>query len=163
VWRAMKAVSAGHIPPVGWIDSPDWFSIYDPTTTSTVPVTGHVEARRSPSYTWRLQFAPGAEPTDTAFVTAGSGAGSAPFDGSLSGAELPGWPAHTDPTVVTKPHAGIDPGFEPIVSNVAVGDLAGKGFLKVVVTTTRGTVYVFNDNGKRKNSWTPKALSQGAV
>ena len=36
-----------HIPPVGWIDSPDWYSLYDPTTTSTVPVTGHVEARRS--------------------------------------------------------------------------------------------------------------------
>ena len=268
VWRAMHAVSLGHIPPVGWIDSPDWFSIYDPTTTSTVPVTGHVEARRSPSYTWQLQYAPGAEPSEAAFVTAGSGAGSAPFDGSLgsidlstlpssfwnaaytlsttksletsekytvtirirvtdasgrrgeerrtiavhhdpswkagfpkrigrggesqpalvdlqgtgrlaivfgdsdgwvhaidsqSGAELPGWPVHTDPTVVTKAHAGIDPGFEPIVSNVAVGDLEGKGFLKVVVTTTTGTVYVFNDNGNRQQTWTPKALSLGAI
>ena len=59
VWKAMQAVSTGDIPPVGWIDSPDWYSLYDPTTTSTVPVTGHVEARRSTGYTWKLEFALG--------------------------------------------------------------------------------------------------------
>ena len=196
---------------------------------------GHRSRRGPPftGYTWKLQFAPGAEPSDAAFVTAGTGAGqravrrlarhdqpgaasrrrsgtrrtrcrrpsrsrrtsstrsplrlrvtdasgrmgeerrtiAVHHDASLqagfpqahrsrrrepagtrrppghghlaivfgdadgnvhaidtvSGAELPGWPVHTDPTVVTKTHAGVDPGFEPIVSNVAVGDLGHDG------------------------------------
>lgn len=87
-WRAMQAVAAGDIPPVGWIESPDWYSLYDPTVTTAVPVMGHVEAARSPSYTWSLQFAPGAEPTDAQFLTAGSGAGTTPFDGTLGTLDL---------------------------------------------------------------------------
>jgi hypothetical protein len=268
VWQAMNAVHDGEIPPVGWIDSPDWYALYDPTTTSTVPVTGHVEASRSPSYTWELQYAPGAEPAEAAFLSAGSGSGTSPFDGSLgsidlstipssfwsaayslsttktletteqytvtlrikvtdasgrvgeerrtiavhrdstwksgfpkrigrggeaqpvlvdlkgqgrlaivfgdtdgyvhaidsqTGNELSGWPAHTDPTVVAKPHAGIDPGFEPIVSSVAAGDIKGKGKFKVVATSTTGTVYVFNANGQRQQTWTPKPLKKNVV
>ena len=266
VWKAMQSTKAGDIPPVGWIDSPDWYSLYDPTTTSSVPVTGHVEARRSPNYTWQMQFAPGAEPADGAFITAGSGSGTAPFDGSLgtinlasvpssfwsaaytlsstktletteqytvtlrirvtdasgrvgeerrsiavqrdnswapgfpkrigrggesqpvlvdlqnqgrlaivfgdsdglvhaidsqTGNELPGWPEATNPTVVTKSHAGIDPGHEPIVSNVAYGDLSALGFQKVVATSTTGTVYVFNPNGTRLATFPPKQLTTG--
>ena len=34
VWRAMQAVLAGDIPPVGWIESPDWYALYDPTVTT---------------------------------------------------------------------------------------------------------------------------------
>jgi hypothetical protein len=262
VWKAMQAVSTGVIPPVGWIDSPDWYALFDPTTTSTVPVTGHVEAPRSTGYTWKLEFAPGAEPANAAFITAGTGSGTAPFDGSLgsinlasvppsfwnaafkisstksletneqytvtlrlrvkdasgrvgeerraiavhhdaslltgfpkrighggegqpalvdlaghghldvvfgdadgyihavdpaTGNELPGWPVHTDPTAVTKSHPGVDPGFEPIVNNVAVGDLQHNGKLNVVATSTTGTVYVFNADGSRRTGW-PKPL-----
>jgi hypothetical protein len=262
VWKAMQAISTGNIPPVGWLDSPDWYSLYDPTTTASVPVTGHVEANRSSGYSWKLAFAPGAEPAEASFITAGTGSGNAPFDGSLgtldltkvpssfwnaafnlsttksletneqytvtirirvtdaqgrvgeerrsiavhhdptlrsgfpkqlghggegqpalvdlqgqghlaivfgdtdgfvhaidpvTGSELPGWPTHTDPTVVTVSHAGINPGFEPIVSNVAVGDLEHNGQLGVVATSTTGTVYVFNADGSRRAGW-PKRL-----
>jgi hypothetical protein len=267
VHKAAAAVAAGNIPPVGWIDSPDWYAIYDPTHTSTVPVSGHVEARRSTHYTWQLQYGLGAEPTDAQFTTIGTGSGSAPFDGTLgtldlsripqsfwdapyresttkaleateqytvtlrvrvtdasgrvgeerrtiavhhdpdlltkfplkfgpggesqpalvdlqgtgvldivfgdddgavhaidprTGNELPGWPAHTDPNVVTKTHAGISPGNEAVLATVAVGDLDGTGALSVVVTTTRGKVYVFDDHGARRAGW-PKALATGVV
>src|SRR6476646_6224790 len=243
----MHAIALDNIPPVAWIDSPDWYSLYDPTTTSSVPVTGHVAAPRSSHYTWTLDFAPGAEPANAAFITAATGSGSAPFDGTMgsinlsqvpasfwnaafhlsstksletneqysvtirlrvtdasgrvgverrsiavhhdasllpnfpkrigpggegqaalvhlhgtgkldivfgdadgsvhaldpaTGAELPGWPVHTNPTVVVKSHPGINPGFEPIISNVAVGDLRHNGSLQVVATSTTGTVYV---------------------
>jgi hypothetical protein len=263
VWKAMKAVAAGNIPPVGWIESPDWYAVYDPTKTATIPVTGHVEAKRSPHYSWTLQFAPGAEPADAAFVTAGTGTGTAPFDGTLgtidlskvpqsfwnaafkvsstksletneqytvtlrlrvtdaSGRvgmerraiavhhdptamagfplrighggesqaalvdlqgqgrsaivfgdsdgyvhavdpttrhELPGWPVHTDSTKVVKAHDGVNPGYEPIVSNVAVGDLRHNGTLQVVATSTTGAVYVFDANGNREAGW-PKQLN----
>src|SRR5438034_6112849 len=44
------------IPPVAWIDSPDWYSLYDPTQTGAVTISGHVEDRRSTSgYHWRLR------------------------------------------------------------------------------------------------------------
>jgi hypothetical protein len=88
VHKAMQAIHDGDIPPIAWFNSPDWYSLYDPTQTSTVPVTGHVDAPRSEPYTWKLQFAPGAEPADGDFITANSGGGSAPFTGSLGDIDL---------------------------------------------------------------------------
>jgi hypothetical protein len=267
VHEAMKAVSDGKVPPVGWIDSPEWYSLYDPTETTRVPVRGHVEARRSSGYRWRLEFAPGPEPDDGEFLEAGAGSGSAPFDGTLgtldlskvpasfwskafrlsqtktletnehytvtlrlrvtdaagrtgeerwaiavqrdpswapnfpkrigpggeaqaaladlqgrghlaivfgdtdgrvhavdgrSGEELPGWPQRTNPTQVTKSHPGVAPGHEPIVSNVAVGDLDHTGALSVVATSTTGRTYVWDARGRRRPGW-PKTLDEGAV
>ncbi len=88
VHKGMQAVHDGDIPPVAWFNSPDWYSLYDPTETSSVPVTGHVDAPRSEPYTWKLQFAPGAEPADGDFITANTGSGSAPFTGSLGDIDL---------------------------------------------------------------------------
>jgi hypothetical protein len=265
VWKAMTAVAAGNIPPVAWINSPDWYSVYDPTKARSVPVTGHVAAPRSSHYTWTLDFAPGAEPASTAFIPAATGSGTAPFDGALgnldlskvpqsfwsaafhlsttktletneqytvtirlrvtdasgrvgverraiavhhdpsllpnfparighggegqaalvdlqgtgkldivfgdadgfvhaldpsTGAELPGWPVHTNPTVVVKSHTDVSPGYEPIVSNVATGDLNHNGSMQVVATSTTGTTYVFNANGTPASGW-PKILNAG--
>jgi hypothetical protein len=88
VHKAMQAVHDGDIPPVAWFNSPDWYSLYDPTQTSSVPVTGHVDAPRSEPYTWKLQFAPGAEPTEGQFITANTGGGSSTFTGSLGSIDL---------------------------------------------------------------------------
>jgi hypothetical protein len=267
VARAAAAVMAGDVPPVGWIDRPDWYSIIDPTRTPTVAVRGHVEAARSSGYTWRLQVGPGAEPGDGDWIDAGSGAGAAPFDGTLgtldtsrlpagfwsraytlsktktletseqytvtlrlqvtdaqgrvgedrravavvhdpswlpgfpkaigtggesspqladlqgtghlaaifgdadgrvhaidgrTGAELPGWPVTTRPTVVTRAHPGIDPGHEPIMSQVAVGDLDRNGRLSVVATSSTGRVYVFDSGGHLRAGW-PQALDDGVT
>ena len=76
------------------------------------------------------------------------------------GRELPGFPAHTKRTRVTVRHKGIDPGHEPIVGNVAVGDLKGNGRQEVVATSTTGRVYVFNDHGQVARGW-PKKLNAG--
>ena len=88
VHKAMQAVHDGDVPPIAWFNSPDWYSLYDPTQTSSVPVTGHVDAPRSEQYTWKLQFAPGAEPTEGQFLTANTGGGSSPFTGSLGSIDL---------------------------------------------------------------------------
>jgi hypothetical protein len=88
VHKAMQAVHDDDIPPVAWFNSPDWYSLYDPTQTSSVPVTGHVDAPRSEPYTWKLEFAPGAEPTEGEFITANTGGGSSPFTGSLGSIDL---------------------------------------------------------------------------
>lgn len=263
--RAMEAIDAGNVPPVGWMTSPDWYALLDPTVTKSVEVRGHVEAKRSSSYRWELQVAPGAEPTEAQWRSAGSGSGAAPFDGKLgtvdltavpesfwsaafslsktktletneqytvslrlrvtdaegrvgedrrsiavhrdttaragfpkrigregtggeaqpqlvdlqgrgrlaavfgdtdgvvhaidgvTGKELPGWPVITDPTRVQRKHPGVDPGHEPVIANAAVGDLDGTGALSVVVTSSTGRVYVFDERGKRRRGW-PKAL-----
>ena len=266
--KADQAVAANHIPPVAWLDRPEWYSVYDPTTTSSVPIAGHVEAPRSSSYSWALQYAPGPEPADSDWHTISSGSGSAPRDGTLGtldlksippsfyekrfalsqtkeyetndqytvtlrlqvtdasgqvgeerraiavhhdptllpgfpraigdhggeaqaaladvqgtgreaivfgdsdgnvhaidprGArELPGWPVQTDPVSVTLPHAGIDPGHEPVVSSVAVGDLDHDGRQWVVATSLSGRTYVFDSRGHRRAGW-PKALATGVV
>jgi len=88
VYAADQAIHDGNIPPVGWIESPGWYRLYDPTRTSTVPVTGHVEAPRSSHYTYRVQFAPGAEPSNSDFIAAGNGSGTTPFTGRLGRIDL---------------------------------------------------------------------------
>ncbi|MEO9224565.1 MAG: hypothetical protein ABI276_06205, partial [Acidimicrobiales bacterium] len=239
----------------------------DPTTTSTMPVTGHVEARRSPSYRWELQWAVGAQPTDSAWQVADSGTGTAPRDGSLgsidlskvpasvwqaqqkisstkeletnetytvslrvrvwdasgrmgeerrsiavhhdptmragfpvkdsasvesqpalvdlqgtghlaavygdpdgqvhaidgdTGKELPGFPVLTSPTVPQRAYAGIDPGHEPILAPVSVGDLFHDGHQEIVATTTTGRTYAWDSSGKPLAGF-PKTLDAGAI
>src|SRR5207302_385788 len=79
-----------------------------------------------------------------------------------TGKELPGWPAHTSPLVGVRPHPGIRPGNEPVVADVAVGDLNGDGKQEVVVTSTTGNVYVFDDHGLLQPGW-PIPLAKGAT
>lgn len=265
VFKAMQAVSKGRIPPQAWFNSPAWYSLYDPTKTRRVPVSGHVGAPRSPSYHWRLEFAPGAEPTNAEFKTAAHGHGTHAFDGSLgsidlskvphafwskayrvsttktletsedytvtlrlrvfdkrgrmgeerrsiavhhdptlrrhfpfrighggesqpaladlqgrgrlaivfgdsdgivhaidgkTGHELPGWPALTRRTIVTRRHSGVHPGHEPVLADVAVGDLKHNGSQEVVATSTTGRVYVWNSRGRLLRGW-PKTLRTG--
>jgi hypothetical protein len=265
IHKAMQAIHDGDIPPVGWIDSPDWYALYDPTATDEVKVKGHVDAPRSKSYSWKLEYALGPEPSDDDFTEIGSGDDSKAFDGSLgtldlsdipedfwakefelsqtktletselytvtlrlrvtdadgrvgedrrsiavqhdpswlkgfpkrigpggeaqtalvdlqgkgrlaavfgdsdgvvhavdgkTGEELHGWPVKTNPTKVTHEHRGIDPGHEPVLDNLAVGDLDHDGELSVVAVSTAGRVYVWDARGKARKGW-PKALDSG--
>lgn len=76
--------------------------------------------------------------------------------------ELPGWPVRTDPTRVQAPDAGVPPGHEPIVSNVAVGDLRGTGELSVVASSTTGKLYVWDERGRRRAGF-PQPLATGVA
>jgi hypothetical protein len=267
VHEAMQAIHDDEIPPVAWIGKPDWYALYDPTKDSTVPVDGHVDAPRAPSYDWTLEFAPGGEPADADFTTADQGSGTNPIDGHLgdidlsqvpqsfwdqaqnpfhvsdtktletneqytvtirlrvtdsdgrvgeerrsiavthdpttkpgfpkkigpggesqpvladlrgsgkldsvfgdadgrvhaldpAGKELSGFPVTTDPTVVQKSHAGVNPGHEPVLANVAVGDLDHNGKQEIVATSTTGRVYLWDENGKPVSGW-PKVMDTG--
>jgi hypothetical protein len=82
----------------------------------------------------------------------------------VTGRELPGWPVHTAalPTTGIPAGSGIAAGYQPIVSNVAVGDLSHTGHLDVVATSTSGEVYAFDSTGRPLPGW-PKVLSLGVV
>jgi hypothetical protein len=280
VYRAMKEVYDPHapvgqrstIPPEAWIDSPDWYSLHDPTKEASVPVTGHVAAPRSSVAGWKLEFAPGVEPSDADFASHVAASGSGPVDGSLgsidlsqvpqsfwdqaqnkmamssskeletndkytvtlrlqvtdangrvgeerraiavthdpseragfprkigpdlqggdaqpvladlqgtgkldivfgdtdghvhaidpSGNELPGFPVNTDPVQVTKDHPGVNPGYEPVFSGVAVGDLDHNGRQWIVATSSTGRTYVWDAEGNRRPGW-PRTLDDGVT
>ena len=268
VYKAMQAISKGNIPPEAWIDSPRWYSLYDPTHTDGVGVRGHLDAPRSKQpYRWKLQVAPGPEPADSDFKTVTQGKRRRTLDGKVGwisfrglprsfwdnarnpfhlshtkeletndqytvtirlraydskgrmaedrraiavhhdstlrkgfpkrigpggesqpvladlqgrgreaiifgdsdgrlhalnphGKELSGFPVHTKRTKVTRPHRGIDPGHEPIFTNVAVGDLKGNGHQWIVAASSAGRIYVWNAHGHRVKGW-PKKLDAG--
>jgi hypothetical protein len=79
-----------------------------------------------------------------------------------TGAEVPGWPARTDAVRALDVPKGVSTGDQPIMSDVAVGDLDHTGSLSVVATSEDGYVYVFNAAGKLERGW-PKAMDAGVV
>lgn len=80
---AMSAVSRGNIPPVPAISSPAWYAIEDPSQRRVVPIIGTISARRSPRFTWSLQMALGAQPSNGSWVTIGRGRGEGSYTGRL--------------------------------------------------------------------------------
>jgi len=80
----------------------------------------------------------------------------------LTRRELPGWPAHTGAVAWQHPEAGIQAGHDPVLANVAVGDLDHTGALEVVATAITGQVFVFDRLGRLRPGW-PRALNRGVV
>jgi hypothetical protein len=265
VYSAMQAVAAGEVPPVGYIKSPSWYALIDPTKHASVRVKGKIEAKRSSSFHWVLQAGLGGNPET--WFTIGEGSGTGSYSGQLgtlntseipesfwkaqfglsktkeletaeqyavtlhlsvsdasgrmgvdrrtvnvvhdpswmkgfprklkaggesqpalvdlqgSGRldivfgdangyvhaidpkthkELPGWPVHTDPVSVLGPHKKMNAGYEPIISDVAVGDLERTGNLSVVATTVDGRVFVWSSQGELQPGW-PQTCDTGVV
>jgi hypothetical protein len=117
----------------------------------------------------RYGFAPSGESQPALVDLAGTGrraliAGNA--DGEvhaidpLSGRDLPGWPVTTDRTQVRRHYPGVRAGHEPILANVAVGDLRGDGRPVVVATSLSGRVYAWTARGRRLPGW-PRTLDTG--
>jgi len=71
--KADEAVAANRIPPVPDIQSPDWYALFDPTHTASVPVHAAVAANRAHAFHWVLQYGLGAQPTESQFHTVASG------------------------------------------------------------------------------------------
>jgi hypothetical protein len=247
---------------VARIESPSWYSLFDPTTTASVPVRGTVSARDGHSLHWLLQAGLGGDPK--AWFTIGSGSATHAFTGLLgtlslaqiphsfwsaefalsqtkeletteqyavtlhlvvtdsssavgedrrainvvhdptwlagpplklsaggesqpalvdlqgSGRldmvfgdadgfvhaidpvthhELPGWPVHTG-ALSAVAHAGVQPGYEAILADIAVGDLTHSGSLDVVATTEEGRVFVWDAHGALQPGW-PRICNTG--
>jgi hypothetical protein len=73
VLSAMQAVAANRIPPVPDILGPDWYSPYDPTRTQSVPISLDIAAPRASSFSWKVQYGLGPDPTESQYVTIAQG------------------------------------------------------------------------------------------
>lgn len=268
VYDAMKAITANSVPPVARIESPEWYSLFDPTTkTGKKPlrVTGSILAPRAKRFKWVLEAGLGPNPQTWFKIGKGKGKGSragklgklklssipesfwrAAFSLSSSkeletaeqytvmlrlkvtdssgrvgvdrraisvyhdpswlsgfpvklsssgesqpaladlqgtgrldavfgttdgyvdaidpatGKELPGWPVHTDAVSTVVSHEGVDPGYEAIFADVAVGDLNHTGELDVVAATEAGRVFVWNAKGELQPGW-PQVCDTGVT
>ena len=78
--RAVRAVAAGQIPPEVSIESPEWFDVIDPESTSVLPIHGRVAMNRVAtsasrrdrgvfSAVYSIEVAPGIQPAESDFVT----------------------------------------------------------------------------------------------
>ncbi|MBS1838597.1 MAG: hypothetical protein JST64_12975, partial [Actinobacteria bacterium] len=90
-YEAVRAVRAGAIPPEVDITGPDRFGLLD--TTGTATVSGHVAAPRSPSFSYRVEWAVGLQTpqwpgTDQWHVVAERSGLTAAVDGDLGTIDL---------------------------------------------------------------------------
>jgi MYXO-CTERM domain-containing protein len=68
--RALEWIRDGKIPPEVDITSPRWFTVFDPDRgpQQTLRIEGRIAARRAPRFDYTIEYAPGVEPADTAWV-----------------------------------------------------------------------------------------------
>ncbi|MDP3216284.1 MAG: S8 family serine peptidase [Deltaproteobacteria bacterium] len=68
--RSLEWVRDGKIPPEVDITSPRWFTVFDPDRPAqqTLRIEGRIAARRAPRFDYTIEYAPGVEPADTAWV-----------------------------------------------------------------------------------------------
>jgi hypothetical protein len=88
VLKADQAVAANRIPPVPSIESPGWYALFDPTRQTKIPIAADIEARRAESFTYKVQYGLGPDPTEAEFHTI--------KNGSVSGTSLKGTIATLD-------------------------------------------------------------------
>ncbi|MCL4448259.1 MAG: hypothetical protein M1483_05650 [Actinobacteria bacterium] len=129
--------------------------VYDPTWLKGFPYQIGSSGESQPALVNLQSSAGGVQ--DIVF---GTSSGQIDAINPVTRAELPGWPVHTEAVHVIGPHKGINPGYEPILSDVAVGSLYNNGKLSVVATTMDGKVYVFNRYGKLRPGW-PQSVCGG--
>ncbi len=132
---ALERIAQGRIPPQALITSPDWFSPFPLERGDSVSIGGRLSARTGP-FTYRLQWAPGAEPKESEFRdVGGSQASGSAIDGSLGTIDLkavraaldarPGGGATGDPTAPQKGPGDTDPNEPAFTVRVRVTDADG--------------------------------------
>ena len=85
---AMERIDQGKIPPEALITSPQWFAPFNVAHESNVDIKARLSANRSSSYAWKLQWAPGIEPSESEFQDVSNGSGTSPTDATLGTIDL---------------------------------------------------------------------------
>jgi hypothetical protein len=88
---ATKMVMDGKVPPTADMTGPRWFQYVDPEVQPRVAVAGSLAPSRwssGGSAAWVLEYAPGADPKDSDFITAAHGTANSPVSGRLATLDL---------------------------------------------------------------------------
>jgi hypothetical protein len=88
---ATKMITDAKVPPTADMTAPRWFDYVDPKVQPSVPVVGTLAPSRwhsGGSAAWVLEYAPGADPKDSDFITAAQGTVSGPLKGKLGTLDL---------------------------------------------------------------------------
>jgi hypothetical protein len=91
IGAATKMIMDGKVPPTADMTAPRWFSYVDPKVQPRVSVVGSLAPSRwrsGGSADWVLEYAPGADPKDSDFITAAKGSTSKRLAGRLGTLDL---------------------------------------------------------------------------
>jgi hypothetical protein len=132
---ALSRIHDAKIPPQALIDSPEWFSPLNLARQGSVGVSARLSARTS-KFKWKLQWAPGVEPSEAEFhdVAPEQTSGSS-IDREIGTVDLnavraaldarSGGGATADPTAPSKPPGDRDPNEPAFTIRVLVTDADG--------------------------------------
>jgi hypothetical protein len=135
IGHALERIRENKVPPQALIDSPEWFAPLNTARTGRFAVRARLSAR-TPSFKWKLQWAPGIEPLEADFRDVGPESTAAgPLDGELGTIDLAdvraaldarsGGGATNDPTAPSKPPGDPDPNEPAFTVRVVVTDADG--------------------------------------
>jgi hypothetical protein len=132
---ALQRIDENKIPPQSLITSPEWFEPLNVNQQEIVDIRARVSAKRAAGYTYRLQWAPGIEPQESAFQDVNVQTRTTPLDGSVGVIDLnavrdeldslPQGGATVDPTAPAKGPGDKDPNEPAFTVRVVVTDTAG--------------------------------------
>jgi hypothetical protein len=128
---ALERLDQSLTPPRAFISSPEWFVPYNTENEEFVPIKARLGAR-TPTYDWRLEWAPGIEPAESEYQVVSTGSESGPIDATLGTINLGqvraaldnrvGGGATTDPTAPAKGPGDKDPNEPAFTVRVVVID-----------------------------------------
>ena len=161
---ALERIAEGKVPPQAMLTSPSWFEPFALERGRTVEVRGRLSARLAASFSWELQWAPGAEPAEGDFRRAAEGASRGPVDGRLGTLDLgevrraldarSGGGAPADPTEPNRPPGDTNPNEPTFTVRVVVKDSRGER------GEDRRALFAHRD-GTLKEGWPQKEFGRG--
>ena len=171
LWRAPMAIStAKDLPTAEQYAVTLRLVVRDDAGRTSVDrraVYAHHDPALAAGYPWRLRSSGESQPalvdltgTGRLSIVVGTADGLVHAIDPVSRRDLPGWPVATDRVRVHRSYPGIDTGHEPILANVAVGDVRGNGNPIIVATSMSGRVYAWDRYGRRLPGW-PRVLNTG--
>jgi hypothetical protein len=143
VARAMAAIDRGAVPPEVDFVTPRWFDVlYADRTAAPIPVVGRVSAKRAQSYDYRVDWAAGVEPDDSAFQPLVDWVRNVPATMTTGGVDAPLAmlaPAQIDTTHATDPDSKLGENDRTVTLRVvalahyAFGDVRGEARRAVTI------------------------------
>lgn len=113
--RAVELAQPYKVPPEVRIHHPQFYDVLDPRRTPTLQIDAHLAAPRTDSFSWTLEWAPGADVRDSGFTLLKNGVSSSALDGVIYS-----WPASSIPREMLDPAEPVETisGDDPLLTKL---------------------------------------------